>query len=326
MNTAEFLSSLRERDVRLWVEEGRLKCDAPPGALDDALREQLTVRKQELLTLIAEAETTLGGPRSVVPLKPTGEHPVLFARPGHNGDVFCYRPLATYLDSGQPLYGVEPKGLDGGPLADTVEEMAAYEVEQIRSFQPQGPYYVAGYCAGGAIAFESARQLAEAGEEVARVVLFGAPFPAVFRAGRAATQLRRVRHIVRRHGPALTTGSVADRVEYVRGRVRSHASAADERHDPALENRRRMEDATLAAVERYEPGFYPGRVDAFLPNAAWRHAGEGSEDWKRVARQVVEHVGPDACDGDNMLREPHVRVLAELLNPSLDTGDRHEAG
>ena len=38
MSTAEFLSSLRERHVRLWVEDGRLKCDAPPGVLDDDLR------------------------------------------------------------------------------------------------------------------------------------------------------------------------------------------------------------------------------------------------------------------------------------------------
>ena len=118
-----------------------------------------------------------------MPLKPTGESPPLFARPGHNGDVFCYLMLAKYLDSRQPLYGVEPKGLDGGALADTVEDMAAYEVAQIRSFQPVGPYRVAGFCAGGAIAFESARQLVQAGEEVARVMLFGAPFPSVYRSG-----------------------------------------------------------------------------------------------------------------------------------------------
>ena len=55
MTTAEFLSSLRERDVRLWVEDGRLKCDAPPGVLDDGLRAQLAARKEELLTLIAES-------------------------------------------------------------------------------------------------------------------------------------------------------------------------------------------------------------------------------------------------------------------------------
>ena len=66
----------------------------------------------------------------------------------------------------------------------------------------------------------------------------------------------------------------------------------------------------MAAVKRYEPGFYPGRVDVFLPSEAWRHSGDRPDDWKRVAREVVEHVGPDGTDGDNMLLEPRVRSLA----------------
>jgi thioesterase domain-containing protein len=328
MTTAEFLSRLRERDVRLWLEDGQLRCDAPRGALDDAWREQLSVRKGELARLLAQAETSLSGPRSLVPLKPTGQRPALFARPGHNGDVFCYLALAKYLDARQPLYGVEPKGLDGGPLADTVEEMAAYEVEQIRSFQAHGPYYIAGFCAGGAIAFESARQLMQAGEEVARVVLLGSPFPSVFRTSPVTMQLRSVRHRVRTHAPALATGSVSDRVDYVRDRVRSRADAAQQRRDPALANRRRMEEATVDALKRYEPGFYPGRIDAVLPSEAWRRSGDRPDDWKHVARQVIEHVGPPGADGDNMLREPRVQAFAALLNPCLqdDPGDLHAAG
>ena len=113
LSTSEFLSNLRERDVRLWVEDGRLKCDAPPGVLEDGLRSELAARKQELLTVIAEVNSSLREPRSLVPLKPTGDRPPLFARPGHNGDVFCYRALAEHLDPRQPLYGVEPRGLDG---------------------------------------------------------------------------------------------------------------------------------------------------------------------------------------------------------------------
>jgi hypothetical protein len=36
-----------------------------------------------------------------------------------------------------------------------------------------------------------------------------------------------------------------------------------------------------------------------------------------VAEESVEHVGPDGADGDNMLREPHVRALAALVNSCL---------
>lgn len=316
MTTAEFLSSLREQGVRLSVADGRLKCDAPPGVLDDGLQAQLAARKPELLALIAEAEMSLSAPRSLVPLKPTGDHPPLFARPGHNGDVFCYRALAAHLDPRKPLYGVEPKGADGSPTPETVEEIAEYEVAQIRGFQPEGPYYIAGFCAGGTIAFESARQLVHAGQDVARVLLFGSPFPTVYRTGR-----------LRRHMAAARAGSLAEGVEYIRSHAAARVATAGERLDPALANRRRIEDATLAAVKRYEPRFYAGRVDVFLPSEAWRRSGDRPDEWKRVAGQVVEHVGSEGCDGDNMLRESHVLVLAALLNQAFrDEEGQHAIG
>ncbi len=317
LSTSEFLSNLRERDVRLWVQDGRLKCDAPPGVLDDGLRGELAARKQELLTMLADVSSSLREPRSLVPLKPTGDRPPLFARPGHNGDVFCYRALAEHLDSRQPLYGVEPRGLDGDGTVETVDEMAAYEVAQIRQLQPKGPYNIAGYCAGGAIAFESARQLARAGEVVARVMLFGSPFPDAYRADPVTKYMRSLRQRVTRHAPALLEGSVTDRLQFTRERVRSRTTAAAERLDPSLENRRRMEDATIAAVKRYYPEAYAGRVDLFFPSEAWRRSGEQAEDWRLVTEESVEHVGPDGADADNMLREPHVRAVAALVNSCL---------
>jgi len=326
MTTAEFLSSLRERGVRLSVADGRLKCDAPPGVIDEELKAELAERKPELLTLITEAENTLGAPRSLVPLKPTGEHPPLFGRPGHNGDVFCYRALAEYLDRRRPLYGVEPKGVDGSSVPETVEEIAEYEVAQIRLFQPEGPYYLAGYCAGGTVAFESARQLARAGQDVARVVLFGSPFPTVYRISQVRSYLRTQNYRVRRHTSAATAGSLAEGVEYIRSRAGARVAAAGERLDPALAaNRRRIEDATVAAIKRYEPGPYGGRVDLFLPNEAWRRSGDRPDEWRRVAGQVVEHVGPDQCDGEDMLLEPHAPVLANLLNQSFHDEEREHA-
>jgi thioesterase domain-containing protein len=322
MSTAEFLSMLRERDVRLWVEDGRLKCDAPHGVLDEELRGHVVARKQEILGLLAAADATLASPRSLVPLKPTGDQPPLFARAGHNGDVFSYLALADHLDRRRPLYGVEPKGLDGSAPSQTVEQMAEYEVEQIRAFQSEGPYYLAGYCAGGTIAFESARQLAEAGAAVARVALFGSPFPAAYRAGGVRAQMRSLGHRARLHSSRITTGSFSDGVGYFRSRATARVVRATQSSDPALVNRRRVEEATLDAVKRYEPKRYSGRVDLFLPNRAWRESGDRPDDWKEWAGHVVEHIGPDASAGDTMLHEPHVRDLAAHLNRVLDDEER----
>jgi thioesterase domain-containing protein len=316
-STAEFLATLREREIRVWADNGQLRCEAPPGALDEDLRAQLVARKQELLDVIGAAEATLSAPRSIVPLKASGQYPPLFARPGHNGDVFCYRALAEHLDDRRPLYGIEPKGLDGSPPAETVEEMARYEVEQIRASQREGPYFIAGYCAGGSVAYESARQLQLEGAEVARLVMFASPFPAAYRASGSRDRLRSLGHRARLHASQVAAGSLSDGLGYLREHGRDRAARTFRPNDPAVANRRRVEEATIAAVERYEPAPYAGRVDIFLPNEAWRHSGDLTDEWKKVAGHVVEHIGPDNCNGDTMLLEPHVRALAGLLNPSL---------
>ena len=48
--------------------------------------------------------------------------------------------------------------------------------EEIRRAQPEGPYFVSGYCYGGLVAVEAARQLALEGQDV-RVILFEVRMP-----------------------------------------------------------------------------------------------------------------------------------------------------
>jgi hypothetical protein len=48
MDMALLFSILRERDVKLWVEEDALRCSAPLGALDEDLRTTLTSQKANI--------------------------------------------------------------------------------------------------------------------------------------------------------------------------------------------------------------------------------------------------------------------------------------
>jgi thioesterase domain-containing protein len=52
-----------------------------------------------------------------------------------------------------------------------VEALAAYHIEGLRKVQPQGPYLLGGWCFGGLVAFEMARQLALAGDRIGLVAL-----------------------------------------------------------------------------------------------------------------------------------------------------------
>ena len=78
-----------------------------------------------------------------------------------------YRNLALYLGQDQPIYGLQPQGLDGkqAPLT-RIEDMAARYIKEIQVIQPEGPYFLAGYCMGGTIAFEMAQQLSGQGQRV----------------------------------------------------------------------------------------------------------------------------------------------------------------
>ncbi|MEJ7675696.1 MAG: thioesterase domain-containing protein [Chitinophagaceae bacterium] len=52
-------------------------------------------------------------------------------------------------------------------LIHSIEEMAAHYINEIRSVQQEGPYFLAGYCLGGILSFEMAQQLTRQGQIVA---------------------------------------------------------------------------------------------------------------------------------------------------------------
>ncbi len=53
-----------------------------------------------------------------------------------------------------------------------IGEMASFYIDAMRGMQPRGPYYLGGYCYGGVVAYEMARQLTERGEEIGLLAIF----------------------------------------------------------------------------------------------------------------------------------------------------------
>jgi len=56
VNTSEFLSQLRERDIKLSARNGKLRVNAPKGALTEELKRELAARKEELLGFLSSDE------------------------------------------------------------------------------------------------------------------------------------------------------------------------------------------------------------------------------------------------------------------------------
>lgn len=108
----------------------------------------------------------------LVPIQQKGSLPPLFCVPGAGGNVLCFHHLARHLGSNQPFYGLQAQGLDGEtkPI-ESIEEIACKYVEAILTVQPVGPYFLVGHSFGGRVAFEMAQQLQSQGQSVAQVAI-----------------------------------------------------------------------------------------------------------------------------------------------------------
>ena len=68
----QLLEQLRALDVRLRVEDGRLRVNAPKGSLTPALEAALQAQKQQLLAVLTEQQAEAGGRAALVPAARTG--------------------------------------------------------------------------------------------------------------------------------------------------------------------------------------------------------------------------------------------------------------
>lgn len=333
MKAPGLLATLRDRDIQVWADGEQLRCSAPMGALTAELREALRLQKGEILQFLRTAGSLALQPGAIVPLQPRGTRPPTFAFGGHNGDVFCFRALARHLGEEQPFYGLQPPGLDGRaePLT-RIEDLAAYFAAEIRAFDPNGPYVIAGFCAGGSVAFELARHLLRDGAAIHGLALFGAPYPTAYRRPqrlrkRLAAQAQRLR----KHFRALSWLPLREKPRHVAQTLhRLREVLAPTRPAglaPVLAHRAKVERAIFAALRRYVPGHFAGVLRLFLPCEEWAHSLDRPLRWQGAAERAETYFGPNGCSTDNMLLDPHAQTFAGLFRqcPGQVDGVSHQA-
>jgi thioesterase domain-containing protein/acyl carrier protein len=141
------------------------------------------------LAALVQSQASPRSWRSLVGVRRGGARDPLYLVHGLGGEIgFCYG-VAGALHPEQPLYGLQPPP---EPMASLVS-LATHYANVIREHQPRGPYYLGGYCLGGCIAFEMARQLSHAGERVALLMIIDSASPDVRpSAPRLAPRLKRL--------------------------------------------------------------------------------------------------------------------------------------
>ncbi len=114
----------------------------------------------------------------LVPIQPQGNRTPLFLVHTVGGCPYWgYAEIARYLHTDQPIYGFRYTPDQSAEQCSDIKKMAALYVERLRAFLPKGPYLIGGYCFGGNIAYEMARQLEAQGQRPQLVALFNSSPP-----------------------------------------------------------------------------------------------------------------------------------------------------
>lgn len=139
---------------------------------------------RRLLTLVGDhgRPTHRQLPSNVIAINPTGRRPPMFLIHGAAGIVFLKPKFRDALDREQPVYVFQAQGYDGAepPLA-TVEEIAAGYLRSILQVQPEPPWHLVAFCAGGWIAVDIARQMRLQGLRPETVTLVDTNLPSGMR-------------------------------------------------------------------------------------------------------------------------------------------------
>ncbi len=284
-----------------------------------AVFEAPTVRD---LALRVRAIDTNSQTRRIFPLKPLGALPPFFCV----GAGAFIRPLAKLMGPNQPFLGLGLSHEDRKwlKLSSSLEEIAAQLVITLRECQPEGPYYIGGWCHDGVMAYEIAQQLRDQGQTVSLLALFDSQNPAWGREQSTKSGIRR-RFSKLKHHFATTFSNglksslplwrkgVTDRLNRIK-RARRVSLAEREgalNEAPPIDNV--LEDTQFRAVNCYRPDTYPGPVTVFQckdrPADIYFNS---AESWRTVVSgemRVYEIPG----NHRSMFLEPNVTILARLL-------------
>ena len=270
---------------------------------------------------------------SLVPIQPTGSNPPFFCVHGGGGNVLIYRGLARHLGADYPFYGLQARGFDGNSeyLTSTVA-MADHYLREMRELQPEGPYYLGGFCMGGQVAFEMAQRLTQEGQQVNLLVVIdthnfnGVPLEFTLK-----DKVRYTGEKIKFHSSNIMNLDFKSRVSYLTEKSRTalrrgmgrlhvkfnHLFKLNPHRDVTGPTEEFVEDINDRAYFGYIPRVYPGKMTIFKPQRNYAFLRDPFNGWRDIAAGGLNIVELP-LDPGGLFVEPFVQVLAERLRQTLD--------
>ena len=272
---------------------------------------------------------------TLVPIRAKGVHSPLFCISGIHGNVLIYADLAKHLGADQPFYGLQPRGIDGiHPPLTSIEEIAAYYIQVVRTVQPKGPYFLGGFSLGSHVVWEMSQQLYAQGEKVALLALFDGKI----RSANIVRQPFRKRIFLhyqsfREMGFTYLSQKFPAWQDWLIGRYQYWTKTITRRfyqrmqwqlpiylRQSAIEDL--LEKAGTEAMKNYVMQSYPDKVTLFRADTQESDQGVGfvpldwDLGWGDLAAGGLE-IQTISGDHMSMFREPQVQILAQKLQECL---------
>ncbi|MEV4053181.1 beta-ketoacyl synthase N-terminal-like domain-containing protein [Amycolatopsis sp. NPDC049688] len=262
------------------------------------------------------------GPVHVLKAGDAGTAPLLLFHPG-GSTCTVYRPLLDRLPAGVPCVGFER--VPGASIEERVDRL----LPLVRARRPHGPYRLAGWSFGGALAYGVAARLADEGEPVELVALIDTMLPLPEpdldpRASSARRFLRFTGYVEGTYGRTVRLGhdelALLPEEEQIELTMRRVAEAGLLSPGVLRHQQQSFED-TLAA-ERGTPRPYAGRVVLYRATEPYA-AGLAMEP--RYSRTDLAAGWADLCPRLEIVPVP-AHHLSVVDPPHVDVVARHLAG
>ncbi|MGW4056660.1 beta-ketoacyl synthase N-terminal-like domain-containing protein [Amycolatopsis sp. NPDC004747] len=253
-----------------------------------------------------------------------GTAPLLLFHPG-GSTCTAYRPLLDRLPAGVPCVGFER--VPGAGIEDRVERL----LPLVRARLPHGPYRLAGWSFGGALAYGLATRLAEEGEPVELVALLDTMLPLPEpdldpRASSARRFLRFTGYVEGTYGRAVRLGhdELAPLPEEAQIELTMRRVAEAGLLSPGVLRHQRQSFLDTLAAERGTPRPYDGRVVLYRATEPYA-AGLAMEPrysrtdlaagWAELCPRL--EIVPVPAHHLSIVDPPHVDVVARHLSDLL---------
>jgi thioesterase domain-containing protein len=257
--------------------------------------------------------------------------------PGVFGNILGYAELVRELGDDQPFYALEAVGLDGlRPPIETIETMAGYYIKEMSAVQSQGPYVIIGTCFGATVAYEIARQLTSAGNEIAYLGLIdpnvleyrddhgisGEHFEA-FNKTRAVVNLLSSRLTM--YSQELRDASGRQRLDYLLRKASSVGATLTDRNKTKRLTRElhqiEVARANRRAIRRYRREPLVGGLETFeiFESNHPRNRRADKISWQHIWSGEVKFYQLLAKDSGDMLVNKNVAELGRMITEHLDS-------